>query len=681
MKKVCWLLWFCVLSAGMHAQTCVDDFFVIDYPTSTVQNPAGATITPEGEILLAGDVLRMRSVTKDGWLTKFSPQGTILWSRNYTSTDFNYIQFSKAVADGNEGYIVAGNIGNVDTTVVPPAILTQMGFLMKVDRYGNKLWTKLFGKSFVAEKMVDINDIIPAADGDFIFVVNYSAVQNSSNIIVRIDGEGNIKWTSSITSPTEPAFYSRLHIQQLRNGDLVLANTIQFTSGKQGYYAASIDYNSGNPNWQRSYIYTAPPSTRERSFGEVVQITELPNGDLSFIASYADTAYIYFRKTKRVINFIADNVGRLKNVKSYYGPPPLYASAATADDNGGQVILMDNADAPFLMKLDAAGNIEWQNSYPLTGRSQETRSLLATENGFYFFSFTHDGGSKELKLVKTDADGNANCVQGPVNFTTEDISTQFTTEQANLTYDNNMAAWHGVSSLFVGRYNMQSNIVCRNVCCTDVTTNAPPVDLCNVNSYTLPNNDIITGPGTYGVAFKTTRGCDSIVYYNITFSKNPLVKLGDDECLQGKDSVILRTPGGYNSYSWMGDARADSFLTVKQPGKYFVSVSNACGTNADTIEVYNECEFAVYVPNAFSPDGDNNNDHFGLPKLNKNKLVSLQIYNRWGQMIFQTNNREKRWDGTVKGKQSPTGTYIYILTLESLTGKRIVQKGIVTLIR
>jgi gliding motility-associated-like protein len=693
MKKWCWqivlLVWFCLLQAGALAQTCVDDYFSIDYATSTVQNPANAIITPEKEILLAGSVLRNRSVCLDGWLTKLSPQGTILWSRNYTSVDFNWIHINKAVADGNEGYILAGNIGNVDTTVVPPAILTQMGFLMKVDRYGNKLWTKMFGKNFVAEKVTTINNIIATTNGDFILVLNYSGTGNSSNIIVRIDGEGNIKWTSSITSSAVPVAYGSLHVHQLNNGDLAVASTIQFFDNnnpyipaKQGYYAASIDYDSGLPEWQRTYIFTGPPSTRERTFGDVVQVADLPNGDLSFISSYADTSYIYFRKTKKVINMITDDIGRLKNIKAYSSPPPLYASAAVTDIvNGGQVILMDNADAPFLMKLDAAGNIEWQHAYPLTGRSQETRTLLSTEHGFYFFSFTHNGGSKDLKLVKTDLQGNADCVQAPSNLIAEDISDQFRLENLGLSFDYTMAVWHGVASLFVGRYKMEGNITCRNVCCADVTTTAEPIDLCNVNSYTLPNNDVITSPGTYGVTYKTSRGCDSIVYYNISFSTNPIVNLGNDACLEGKDSVVLSTKGGYNNYSWMGANRTDSFLTVKQPGTYFVRVNNACGSTADTVEVYMECDFGIYIPNAFTPNGDNLNDLFGLPKQNKNKLLSLQVYNRWGQLIYHTNNREGRWDGTFKGRQAPTGIYTYVLIVETLDKKRIVQKGWINLIR
>lgn len=683
MKRWGWLihtlLAICCFSKNSRAQTCVDDYFSIEYETRTVQNPVTVTLTTEKDLLLAGSALRYRSVLTDAWLTKFSPQGTLLWSRNYTSTDFNCVQFKKAVPDG-DGYIIVGNIGNVDTTVVPPATITQQGFLMKVDKYGNKLWTKMFGKNRVAEKVTDINSIIPTAGGDFIITVNYSAAQNSSNIILRIDGEGNIKWTSSIYSSADPVYFGPLRISQLRNGQLVLANTI-FGRNGEGYYTACIDYESGSPQWQRSFVHPAL-STREKTFGEVVQITDLPNGDLSFITSFADTAYIYFRKTKKVINFITDGVGRLKKVMAYHNPPPLYASAAVADaTTGEQTILMDNADAPFLMKLDAAGNVQWQKAYPVIGRSQETRTLLSTEHGNYFFSFTHDGGSKFLKLVKTDLLGNADCVEAPYNIITEDISAQFRAENANLTFDNGMAVWHGVSSLFVGKYTMQGTYICRNVCCRDVIDTADNIDLCNVTSYTLPNNDIIRGPGTYGVTYKTSRGCDSIVYYNISFSQKPIVSLGDDLCLGNEDSVLLTTRGGYANYHWMNGESSDSFYIARQPGLYKVSVSNACGTATDTVEVFRDCDFGIHMPNAFTPNADTFNDDFGIPKLNKNKLTSLQIYNRYGQQVFQTTDRNKRWDGTMNGKQAVEGIYIYVVIMKTLDGKTITQKGIVSLIR
>jgi gliding motility-associated-like protein len=59
----------------------------------------------------------------------------------------------------------------------------------------------------------------------------------------------------------------------------------------------------------------------------------------------------------------------------------------------------------------------------------------------------------------------------------------------------------------------------------------------------------------------------------------------------------------------------------------------------------------------------------------------LQIYNRWGEKIFQSTDPENGWDGTYKGEKMPPGTYVYVANLRYSNGKRDVLKGSVTLIR
>ena len=131
----------------------------------------------------------------------------------------------------------------------------------------------------------------------------------------------------------------------------------------------------------------------------------------------------------------------------------------------------------------------------------------------------------------------------------------------------------------------------------------------------------------------------------------------------------------------MNAETTDSSYVARQPGQYRVSVANACGSVTDTVEVFKDCDFEVHMPNAFTPNADNVNDDFGIPKLNKNKLLSFQVYNRWGQMVFQTNDRNKRWNGQLNGQQVASGIYTYVLIMKTLSGKAITQRGVVSLIR
>jgi gliding motility-associated-like protein len=110
-------------------------------------------------------------------------------------------------------------------------------------------------------------------------------------------------------------------------------------------------------------------------------------------------------------------------------------------------------------------------------------------------------------------------------------------------------------------------------------------------------------------------------------------------------------------------------------------VENVCGSKTDTIVVYDHCVFTIYFPSAFTPNGDGLNDVLRVPFLNKDKLLRLSIFNRWGQLVFYTKNAHDGWDGTLKGMALSTGVYIYFLEMEGLSGKKLNQRGTVVLIR
>ncbi|NNV56516.1 T9SS type B sorting domain-containing protein [Limnovirga soli] len=693
-KRILFICICSLLQITGFTQSCVDDYFQSNYTTPTVHFFSSNVLTSQNEILCAGTTLRYRSILKDGWVCKFSPQGTVLLSKHYTSSDFNFIQFNKAIPADGDNIFVTGNIGNVDTSTFPlPTPLTQYGVILKLDKYGNIIWTKMFGKMFVSNLSSQIDDIIPLANGDYAFTLSYSS-DNSVNIMVCIDRNGTLKWTNTFSPiPTKYiAFFGQGKLKQLKNGNIVLAQQLTllnldnpyFTPPKQGYYIANINSTYGNRLWDKSFFFTLPPNNRQRTFDPVAGITELPDGNLSLISSFADTSYIYFRTATNVLNILLDSIGHTKAILQYKNnAPPISASHVTdVGTNGDQVILMDNADAPYLMRINKDGDIQWTKSYPGTGRSQETKAVLSTLYGLYFFSFTHNGGSTDLRLVKTDSSGNADCIDAPLSIAASNIKNLFKSEDSTLLQNQANGLFYDVSGIGPGNYNLQQTIVCRKTCCTDVVNTAPAADLCNANQYKLPNNDVVYNSGTYSITYKTTKGCDSIVYYDVQFSSSPTVALGPDNCLDGKDSLVLKTAAGYNNYSWNGINTGSPAYTVTTPGIYTVAVTNACGIKKDTIQVFQQCVFTIFMPTAFSPNADGLNDTYRIPKGVNNRLIRFAIYNRWGQVIFSTANISQGWNGTVQGIPAATGTYAYSLQMISVDGKiPINQHGLLTLIR
>ena len=106
----------------------------------------------------------------------------------------------------------------------------------------------------------------------------------------------------------------------------------------------------------------------------------------------------------------------------------------------------------------------------------------------------------------------------------------------------------------------------------------------------------------------------------------------------------------------------------------------AYSNNIEVVSVSNTIkvpqEHAIFVPNVFSPDGDNTNDVFQVMGRGL-EHITIEIYNRWGQLVFEAPHLNEAWDGTFRGKPCPIGTYVYQLKVDALTS----QSGTITLIR
>jgi gliding motility-associated-like protein len=110
-----------------------------------------------------------------------------------------------------------------------------------------------------------------------------------------------------------------------------------------------------------------------------------------------------------------------------------------------------------------------------------------------------------------------------------------------------------------------------------------------------------------------------------------------------------------------------------------VSTNYGC---SDTLcrQVYVDVIPSIGVPNAFSPDGDGVNDFLFVYGLGIETL-DFKVYNRWGQLVFETNDRNRGWDGTFKGVPQEMDAYAWIATATFITGSSKTLKGNVTLVR
>ncbi|WP_118974434.1 T9SS type B sorting domain-containing protein [Taibaiella koreensis] len=196
-------------------------------------------------------------------------------------------------------------------------------------------------------------------------------------------------------------------------------------------------------------------------------------------------------------------------------------------------------------------------------------------------------------------------------------------------------------------------------------------------------------PGLYPVLLTAHfRACPDVhAMDSVTVHALPLVDLGPDSvlCLGGKPLLLanhaVNIPDVYH-FDWSSGEHAET-IEVRHQGRYGLTLTNSFGcTASEAVEVKKDCY--IDIPNAFTPNGDGVNDYFFPRSLLSAKLTgfSMSIYNRWGQLIFETTATNGRgWDGRFNGKEQPEGVYLYRMEVMLDGAIRERYEGNVTLIR
>ena len=157
-----------------------------------------------------------------------------------------------------------------------------------------------------------------------------------------------------------------------------------------------------------------------------------------------------------------------------------------------------------------------------------------------------------------------------------------------------------------------------------------------------------------------------------------------------KYSVV--PPPGY-TITWVldpqlniiGNINSDA-ISIKwdNPGSYTIVVqysNGECFAQSELDVIVEGCpDLTLYIPNAFTPDGDNINDKFGAYGTGITKF-NMRIWNRWGEMIFEANSLEDRWNGVYKGDICQDDIYVYQLRYEGVNYKSGYIYGRVLLIK
>ena len=310
------------------------------------------------------------------------------------------------------------------------------------------------------------------------------------------------------------------------------------------------------------------------------------------------------------------------------------------------------------------------------------------------------------------------CEDVPITFYQTAIDTYNTVSSWWWTFDDSItsSAMNPVQTFSTLGYHSVSLVVSNTIGCTDtllsgITVNAPIAasalgdTICPEGSALLQgfgggyyqwlgdsitqspgNNTALATPAsssTYTLIVDPLNGCpqDTATAEVVIDATLTLVTYGDTTISEGSTALIGVSGGLY--YSWQPNGENSSSI-VAQPlisTTYTVVATSALGCTATaTLRVAVNAP-SIIIPNAFTPDSDGINDILKPYYNGVERLDYIRIFNRWGEIIYETKDINQGWDGTYNGIPQPTATYIVQVQGRSYSGQQVTTSANVTLVR
>ncbi|HPS62290.1 MAG TPA: gliding motility-associated C-terminal domain-containing protein [Bacteroidales bacterium] len=151
-------------------------------------------------------------------------------------------------------------------------------------------------------------------------------------------------------------------------------------------------------------------------------------------------------------------------------------------------------------------------------------------------------------------------------------------------------------------------------------------------------------------------------------ARPPVIHLSLQPFLCLADTLQLDAGPGFISYEWQ-DGSTGRFFTPKTAGVCRVEVTDSSACHASDSVLLKICDSKIYVPNAFTPNGDGLNDEFRV--INTGEGLSsfvMNVFDRWGRMIFESTDEKTGWTGRMSGEYAPAGSYVWQILYRSSAG-------------
>ena len=613
--------------------------------------------------------------TSEVFIAKLTATGNFIWAKklgNFTSV-FHSVSAQDLNCDVQGNIYTTGNFNGVCD--LDPGVnsfyLTSGGpsdgFICKLDANGNFLWAKQIGNSsgnnviqptgieidaqnyvYTTGSFIGTQDVDPGIN-----VYNLTSNGSFDSYILKINAQGNFIWAKNLGG-----------------------NSVDYS------FDVAVDNNND--------LYTIGIFSGVSDFDPGPAVFLLDLYDDAVLTKFdANGNFIYAAPFKRIADGLS--AGRrlatdlLQNVyiTGYFG--------GTVDfDPGPAVYALDEGrgwiDA-FVLKLSKCTNI---TTATLTINSCDNYVLnnhVYDTSGTYIQTIPNTSGCDSIITLHLI------------------INKKFTLQTITICDGESFyAGGANQTSAGVFKDTLQTSLGCDSIITTNLFVNPKPApylgqdkDLCVNSQLTITpgafqsyvwqdmstqNNFTVTTAGLYWVTVMNNYNCsatDSVLVNTVPLPSN-FLKEKDSIC--SYDKLTLKPLVNYNSYSWSTGA-TQSNITISAPGQYWLRATDASGcTGTDTITIYpKQCMIGVYIPTAFTPNGDGKNDSFKAIVFGKLKSFKLRVFDRSGTLIFETIDPDHEWNGLYKGVSFTTATFVWYCTYQLEDQKQGYQKGTVTLIR
>jgi gliding motility-associated-like protein len=495
-----------------------------------------------------------------------------------------------------------------------------------------------------------INNASQCVNGNsFVFTNNTTISAGTVSYIWTFGDGGSANTTNATYSYTTPGTYVVKLVATSNNG---CADSTTQTVTVNPKPTVNFSINAANQCLTgNQYIFTNQSSI---SAGTLTHLWSFGDGNISIQPS---TTYTYSAQGTYTVKLVsASALGCRDSISRSVTVYPMPSGAlATPSTNllceGGNVL------------LSATGGNTYQwfiNGGAIVGATNSTHA--ATQPGTY-----------TVNLISSN-----NCTAQATGSVTLQLVQKPT---ANFTYDKYCAG-------FPTQFNNQSNTANSNV----VTYNwsfgtGQGTSTLQNPSYTFPTASV------YSVSLVVTPiACPSLaasITKPVTTVAAPAnLRYTSLNSVENRDLQLEARVFGGASYSWSPSSGLSNALIANPVYNYnaevdyVITITTGIGCiikDTQLVRIFKEKE--IYVPKGFSPNGDGNNDKIFPRLVGVRTLNYFKVYNRWGQLLYQTSNVNEGWDGTFRGTKQPMETYVWIAEGIDIDNNSIKRTGTFLLLR